>query len=269
MKEQLTPIVNDINNWHDLELNELCTVFPAMNEEDYNSLVSSMNEQGFLPTDPVILIDVTPDAPEQTWEILDGRNRHLAAMDSGNTPDFMEYTGDNPLGFVTSRNLDRRHLTTGQKAAVAAALADLTNGQNTTAGSTTQSEAAEKVGVGEASLRRYKFIEKHDPALAEEVKKGNVPLEKARAAVKKELEQENKEAMQATTNPIDQAEPQSLGDKRAERKRQEREAISLALNDIVITIMEKYKLDGKAPATFIAEAVAEGYKLGKGEEFGK
>lgn len=186
-KELLTPVVELPKMWENLGLHSLCTLFPQMQDEEYDGLVASMQDHGFLKSDPIVLIDVTPEMPDAVYEILDGRNRHLAAMDSGVTPEFMEYNGDDPISFVTSRNLDRRHLLTGQKAAIASELAKLVSGQNAVNGEMTQAEAAEQVGVGEVSIRRYKYVEKHDPELAHKVKMGEIPLEKARAEIKERL----------------------------------------------------------------------------------
>lgn len=257
-QDYLTPIEDLGQNWHDLQIHELCNLFPAMQDEDYSGLVASMRDHGFLSTDPIVLIESDPPK-EDLWLILDGRNRHLAAMDAKVEPEFMVYNGENPIGFVTSRNLDRRHLTTGQKAAVAAELAILLNGQNPEDGQVTQMEAAERVGVGEATLRRYKFVEKHDPELAAEVKAGKVPLEKARSTVKKELDEGK-----SIKDEVDDMTTKSLGDKRAERKAAEKQAITSTLNEAVNELMKKHEIDPSIKK-FITEAVLVGYKIGKGE----
>lgn len=182
--------VYEVNNWESLETHELCLLFPEMIDDEYKSLIDSMKLHGFFKSDPIVLIDTDPESGDPHWEILDGRNRHLAAMDAGVMPIFVEYTGNNPIGYVIGRNLDRRHLTTGQKAAVASSLSNLVSGQNASAGEITQSEAADQVRVGEASVRRYNYVEKHDPILAERVKSGEVSLEKARVIVTKTLTEE-------------------------------------------------------------------------------
>lgn len=51
-------------------------------------------------------------------KILDGRNRWLACQKIGLTAKTEQYQGEDPVGFVVSLNLSRRHLTISQKAAV-------------------------------------------------------------------------------------------------------------------------------------------------------
>ena len=51
--------------------------------------------------------------------MLDGRNRYLACEIAGVKPRFIEFQGDDPIGWVVTQNLVRRHLTASQKAVVA------------------------------------------------------------------------------------------------------------------------------------------------------
>lgn len=56
--------------------------------------------------------------------ILDGANRYRACIESGVEPIMVPYSGNDPLQFVLSENLHRRHLTAGQHAAMVAAATD-------------------------------------------------------------------------------------------------------------------------------------------------
>lgn len=173
MNVNLIPVT--VKNWHSLDLHPFCSMFPAMMEEDYDSLVESIKHNGFLESDPIVLIEV-----DDEMQVLDGRNRLNASFDAKVTPVLVEYTGEDPLGFVMARNMDRRHLTTGQKAAIAAHLTKLGK-------QVKQADAAKVMGIGEATIRRFQWIEKHAPHIAEKVKTGEVPLEKARAEVREEV----------------------------------------------------------------------------------
>lgn len=241
------PLNNLPDGWVDLPLHELCDAFPAMGEEDYDNLVNSMKIHGFLASDPIVLLNITPDAPDPTWEILDGRNRLIAAIDAHITePEFVYYNGSNPVAFVVAKNLDRRHLTTGQKAAVASNLANLASGEHSDVGMT-QAEAAIKVGVGEATVRRYKYVEKHDPELAEQVKKGEVPLETARVQVKAKIKP-----------PVEEIIKPTLGDKKAERRAEQKIALTEHIKSVTDRLIDSHDLDESARDA-LTTAFTEGY----------
>ena len=221
------PVVSSMavpDGWQALPFHKLATIFPEASEEDYNALTLSLQKHGFLESDPIVLIrDETSD---YGYSVLDGRNRYNACSDTEITPLFVEYVGDDPVGFVTARNMDRRHLTTGQKAAVAAKLASLGMGQNKSSeADVTQAEAAKRVGVGEASLRRYKALEQENPALAEEVAKGTVTLEDARRAADKGTKKA--------------AVPSKLGDKRKAKEAKKVGDYHAQLNDLIVATRDE------------------------------
>jgi len=182
-------------------LHPFCSVFPEMNEEEYDSLVASMQNQGYLATDPIILY--YPDSEEFTEpQILDGRNRHSAASDAGVKPVYVEYIGSDPRGFVLSRNMDRRHLSSGQKAAIASKIATMGVGQNQHSDeeSISRDEAAKTLQTTTKAIQRYRFVEKHNPKLADEVADGVVTLGEAEKIVKRSIQDEK---MQRESNRIE------------------------------------------------------------------
>jgi hypothetical protein len=61
-------------------------------------------------------------------KILDGRNRYKACELANVEPIYRPYFGDDPLEYVVSLNLHRRHLTTSQKAMVAVEITNLKQG---------------------------------------------------------------------------------------------------------------------------------------------
>jgi hypothetical protein len=119
------------------EFHELCCIFPRCTDEELQLLVSDIRENG-LQT-PITLYE---------GKILDGRNRYLACQMLHREPDYVEFDGKDPLPFVVSRNLCRRHLSESQRAMVAAAIIELQRKDNGRS-EVTISEAAKQLNVSE------------------------------------------------------------------------------------------------------------------------
>lgn len=77
-----------------------------MNESEFASLRADMRDHGYDADSPVVLYE---------GRILDGRNRHEAALAEGLAPVYRDYNGDQPLEYVVRHNLKRRHLTREQR----------------------------------------------------------------------------------------------------------------------------------------------------------
>lgn len=103
-------------------------------------------------------------------EILDGRNRYMAARDLGIEFPVREFEGTEAeaLAFVMSRNLHRRHLTQAQKVAAAAQAANMPVGRpkadippigGVSSGQVlTTQQAAEAMGVATRTVERAKTV---------------------------------------------------------------------------------------------------------------
>ena len=92
--------------------------------------------------------------------ILDGRHRYRACSETGTMPRFREHHGD-PLAFVLSANLQRRHLDESQRAMVAARLATLKQGARTDLapnGARSQADAASALNVSRRALQRATIV---------------------------------------------------------------------------------------------------------------
>ncbi len=93
----------------------------------------------------------------------------------------MPYDGNDPVGFVVSLNLRRRHLSEGQRAWVAAQIAQLGKGRPEEDKSAnlrimpTQSEAASMLNVSERSIQNAAVVRDNAvPELQQKVAKGEV-----------------------------------------------------------------------------------------------
>jgi hypothetical protein len=99
-------------------------------------------------------------------------------LEVGVEPRYREYTGDDPVGFVISLNLNRRHLNESQRAVIAARLANMPRGGDTGKnqygewqsanlpnGKISQSTAAELLNVSPRIIRSVKAVEREAPEL--------------------------------------------------------------------------------------------------------
>jgi hypothetical protein len=89
-----------------LKVHAAAETFPMLSDAEINALAVSIVAQGLL--EPIVLT--------AEGEVLDGRNRLLACERVNVTPTFTTFTG-NPWAFSRDKNNERRHLTTGQRAA--------------------------------------------------------------------------------------------------------------------------------------------------------
>lgn len=96
-----------------MDLHPLCTLFPRVEGNEFDALVSDIRANGL--REPITVHDGL---------ILDGGNRYRACVAAGVTPTFRPFNGSNIVTFVLSANLHRRHLTPGQQAAIVASAQD-------------------------------------------------------------------------------------------------------------------------------------------------
>jgi len=134
----------------------IAELFPMLPESEIRELADDIVTFG--QRVPIVLLDGL---------VLDGRNRLAACRFADVAPMFEDYAGDDPLNYVLSINLHRRHLSTSQRALVAATLVDWDNGINqTTAGSANLQtrKAAEKLSISERAVAAAKRIRDHGAA---------------------------------------------------------------------------------------------------------
>src|SRR5262245_26161499 len=144
---------------YNLAFHELTKIVPLMEGEAFEELVADIKEKGLI--EPIVLLD---------GQILDGRNRYRACKKADVELSIVEWIGkDDPLDYVVSRNVMRRHLTPSQKAMAAAKIANLKHGGDrksedfkgscdpliSTAG------AAKRVGASEATTKRARVVLEH------------------------------------------------------------------------------------------------------------
>ena len=171
-------MADNIGRVAELGAHPLAEMFPLMDGEDLTALAEDIKQHGL--NQPIIIYEGL---------ILDGRNRFKACQLAGVGPVFDNYQGDDALGYVLSLNLHRRHLTSSQRAALAAEIANLENGTNRhtlapqNCGATTQFRAAERLDVSERYVNEAKKVQRESPEHFEQIKNGH----KSISQVKREL----------------------------------------------------------------------------------
>lgn len=168
---------------------EYATMFPPMLPSEYNDLKLDIAKNGLLV--PIYLAD---------GQIVDGRHRYRACRELGIEPKFENWDGKGSLAhFVIALNLNRRHLTTSQKANVAvkmlpmfekeakerqlagvklsdAELEELDKNERTSAG-----QVARVLGISGRSVATAKKLAEIAPDLSDAVSEGKMSLNKALA----------------------------------------------------------------------------------------
>ena len=163
-------------------------IFPELPAEELRHLAQDIKQRGQI--EPIILYK---------GQILDGRNRYKACQMIGVKPHFEEFNPKtakrNPEEFVLSRNLRRRHLSTGQKAAIALEWADQLelsprSGNAKSAGRPRGAllEAAKHIGIERQRVFEARQIREINAGLYQELKAGRRSLNSALDEIKPQKE---------------------------------------------------------------------------------
>jgi hypothetical protein len=152
------------NPVQDFKFHAIATAFPLIEGEAFGQLCRSVAENGLIH-------------PITVWQgkIIDGRNRYRACKAVGRPllrREIVTFSGSESEAkrLAKCENLDRRHLSAGQRAMSAEALADARSSFDRT-GMTSLPDAAKMMGVGELSVKQARRIRKkaapHIPAMVE------------------------------------------------------------------------------------------------------
>lgn len=183
-------------NLTDLKFHELSNLFPLMDEDsdELRRLAEDIKANGLL--EPIVVLDGL---------VLDGRNRYRACQLAGvrltedHVIQFEEYFPDtDPFQFVMAKNLQRRQLTTSQRAALGEEvfkwlavhlLSPRENGASSIEDVGKEIDqryglAASLTQVSAKSVERAVSVLNADPGLHKEVRAGKTNLHQATEAVK-------------------------------------------------------------------------------------
>ena len=189
------------------EFHPYAAVLPMLGTADADELAADIQANGL--REPIVLLDK---------KILDGRNRYRACLKVGTEPRFRDFNGDgDPIDYIISVNIKRRHLTQSQKAMVVAKFANLPRGDISRITKTAKTpinsltvqdtvreksvaEVAKEVKVSSSTVEQAKRVLKEAPKeTIEKVERG----EKSVATAVKEIKQTKAKEEQAKTKHVD------------------------------------------------------------------
>ncbi len=160
-------------------------LFPLIEGAEFDALVADIKANGV--REPIMLLD---------GKILDGRNRYRAGLaagffvpsEEGSLLPHPQYLFDqfdlsrhgDPLRFVISKNLNRRHLSDRQRASIAGKIANLSHGGDRSKppiGGLTIDQAAAALNVAPRQAERARAAHEHGvPELREALDRGEVAV---------------------------------------------------------------------------------------------
>lgn len=197
-------------NLNTLPVHPIADLFPMMSESEFLEMKADIGRNGQI--EEIVV-----------WngQLLDGRNRLRACTELGLDPNWIELEIDvDPVAWVVSHNLHRRHLTAPQRAMVADKLATFNRGRKTSNAHTCafeQSAAAEKLNVSRRSVQMARLIRKNaSKEVIDAVERGEMSLTAAVATTKTQTEAEKaaREAKKLAEKAAKEAEKEA---KRAEK----------------------------------------------------
>jgi predicted DNA-binding protein YlxM (UPF0122 family) len=156
---------------------------PPLTAEEFHDLEQDILTHGILQ--PVTIKD---------GQIIDGYHRYLIASQH-NLPIPTTESDKDPQALVLSHNLYRRHLTAGQKAALALAFSEEHK--------LSLSEAAEQTGIDRHAIAEIKEIKQYNPEAYEQVQDGTLPLYAASQQTKNQILQQARQEVRKTTGMAD------------------------------------------------------------------
>jgi hypothetical protein len=148
-----------------LEVHPMADLFPMLSDEELEVLADDIKENG----------QQVPCVLDSQGRLIDGRNRLKACELAGVEPRFETYDGD-PGDYVISANVNRRHLSAGQRAmAVAMVKPEAKRGGARTRGSSSET----LLEFSKVRLSQARKVLQFNPEMAKAVLAGAVKLDKA------------------------------------------------------------------------------------------
>jgi N6-adenosine-specific RNA methylase IME4 len=192
------------------QFHPLAEIFPLIQGREFDELVADIKAHGL--HDAVVTFEE---------KILDGRNRYRACLEAGVEPRFVDYQGDDPVSYVISLNLRRRHLDESQRAMVAAKLATLRLGDNQHSEGLPIGRGSKLLNVGERTVARAREVREHGaPELVAAVERGAVSVSAAADIATQPVDEQREIVARGEREILEVA--RTIRGRRAEQRRTER-----------------------------------------------
>lgn len=192
----------------DVQFHEAANIFPLLDEKAFEELVADIGKNGL--RESIKIMDGL---------VLDGRNRYRACLHSGAKPRFEHVSPEDPIAYVLSLNLHRRHLSSAQSAMCAARAREIYEKQakerlDTKGGRSgpvnlpeAKGDARDKAGKafgvsGKSVDHATRVIEKGIPELAKAVDEGRMAVSTAALLATEEPEVQQKAISDPKRNRI-------------------------------------------------------------------
>jgi ParB/RepB/Spo0J family partition protein len=153
-----------------MKIHPVADLFPMMSDDELTELATDIKANGQIH--PIIIDNDI---------IIDGRNRLEACNRAGIQPTFAELNGQDPVAFILSANIARRHLSKGQQAMAVAKALLLSN--------KTQTQAAKQTQVSQTRIAQASIVLQYAPDLADGVLSGALALNVAYEQAQKRKDQ--------------------------------------------------------------------------------
>jgi hypothetical protein len=145
-------------------IHPVAAMFPMMSDEELDDLAADIKAHGLIH--PIVL--------DEEGTLIDGRNRLEACHRARVTPSYTTLDGRDPVMYILSSNVARRHMSKGQTA-MAVAQANFFAAKKFG----DQQVLARAVGVSDAGLSKANTVREYAPDLADGVLTGSPSLDAA------------------------------------------------------------------------------------------
>lgn len=146
-----------------IAVHPVAALFPMLTDAELDDLAADIKENGLL--NPIVL--------DSNGQLIDGRNRWVGCKRAGVPPRTVTLNGQDPVAFILSQNVARRHLTKGQQALA------LVMARKTVSNTVSLADLRSTHGVGESLLNRANVVYKHASDLLVSILSGAMQLNDA------------------------------------------------------------------------------------------